>query len=285
MMRHSFTHEAMATTFTIVVADQPRDYARQAAIAAFRELDRLENELSRYVESSDVARANRMQCGETISIGDDALQCLLLAAEISVVTGRAFDAAYASDFGPDFSPDAVPFTLDPAAHTLTSRVPRLHLDLGAIGKGYALDQFDRLFEEWSIGSACLSAGGSSVLTTGAPVDGEGWRIGLGEEASYCTLDLTRCALSGSGLAVQGTHIADPRTRTIAARVNRTWALAPTAALSDALSTAFFVSSSAEIEGVCAQLPTVGAAWITPGASFETCGQLRSLVSGAGRLET
>ena len=101
MMRHPFTHEAMATTFTIVIADQLRDYARQATTAAFRELDRLENEFSLYVESSDIARANRMKCGETISIGDDALQCLLLAAEVSLVTGRAFDAAYASDYGPD----------------------------------------------------------------------------------------------------------------------------------------------------------------------------------------
>ena len=42
-----FHHEAMATTFAIVIADHPSDYARQAAAAAFLELDRLENELSR----------------------------------------------------------------------------------------------------------------------------------------------------------------------------------------------------------------------------------------------
>eukprot|EP01035_Chromulina_nebulosa_P055709 gene55709-76352_t len=81
----------MATTFAIVIAGHERDYARQASAAAFRELDRLENELSRYVESSDIARANRLARGQTIPIGDDALHCLLLAADASLATDRAFD--------------------------------------------------------------------------------------------------------------------------------------------------------------------------------------------------
>ena len=85
----AFHHEAMATTFAIVIADHPRDYARQAAAAAFRELDRLESELSRYVESSDIARANRLAAGETISIGEDALHVLLIAADASLATDRA----------------------------------------------------------------------------------------------------------------------------------------------------------------------------------------------------
>lgn len=41
-----FQHEAMATTFVIHIAGHPVEYARQAAAAAFRELDRLEEELS-----------------------------------------------------------------------------------------------------------------------------------------------------------------------------------------------------------------------------------------------
>ena len=76
--------------------------------------------------------ANRLP-GQTIAIGDDA-QCLLLAADASIATGRAFDPAYA-ERAPDLPPDAPPFTLDPR-RTLTQAV-RLHLDLGAIGKGFA----------------------------------------------------------------------------------------------------------------------------------------------------
>ena len=116
-----FHHEAMATTYAVIVADQEHEYARQASAAAFRELDQLESELSRYVESSDIARANRLAPGETITIGDDALQCLLLAADASLATRRAFDAAYASERLIDQPADAPLFSLDPAAHTLTSR--------------------------------------------------------------------------------------------------------------------------------------------------------------------
>jgi len=62
-------------------------------------------------------------------------------------------------------------------------------------------------------------------------------------------------LSGSGLAVKGNHILDPRTGQPALRQNRAWALADTAAESDALSTACMVLSEPELEEVLAQDPS------------------------------
>jgi len=59
-------------------------------------------------------------------------------------------------------------------------------------------------------------------------------------------------LSGSGLAVKGNHIFDPRTGQTALRQNRAWALTDTAAESDALSTACMVLSEPELEQVLAQ---------------------------------
>ncbi len=272
-----FHHEAMATTFAVVIADHPRDYARQAAAAAYRELDRLESELSRYVESSDIARANRLACGETITIGEDTLQCLLIAADVSIATGRAFDAAYASKRAPDQPADAPLFTLDPDAHTLTSRAARLHLDLGAVGKGYALDRMAAQLSEWAVTTACLQSGGSTALALAPPSGHPGWPIGLGEGATHRLLSLSHVALSGSGIAVQGAHLIDPRTGAPAPRTTRAWALAPTAALSDALSTAFFIFQESELAAFCAAHPSIGAACVVSDIQLAAHGTLASYV--------
>ncbi|MFM9029750.1 MAG: FAD:protein FMN transferase [Opitutaceae bacterium] len=269
-----FQHEAMNTFFEIAVAGQPRDYARHAAQAAFAELERLEEELSRFIDGSHIARANRLAQGESVILSPDALECLLIATDLAIATGRTFDPAYASERPADLDSDLPPYTLDPASHTLTSRAIRLRLDLGAVGKGYALDVMAATLREWGITSACLNSGGSSILTVGEETAGSGgWAVGLGEEEAYRTVPLHDASLSGSGTAVKGSHLIDSRTGRPATRTRRTWALAPTAAQADALSTAFFLMDEPAVAALCAAHGAIGAALTREDGSLATFGAL------------
>ncbi len=133
-------------------------------------------------------------------------------------------------------------------------VGKLEFDLGAIGKGFALDRMAELLREWDCPAFLLVAGGSSILAGDAPPGTPGWSCGLGENNSARRFWLKNCSLSGSGLAVKGKHIIDPRTGQPASRQNRAWALTDTAAQSDALSTAAMVLSETEIAVALASQP-------------------------------
>ncbi len=282
MNLHAFQHEAMATYWEIAITGQERDYARHAAEAAFRELDRLETLLSRFVESSDIARASGLARGASTVISPETLECLLVAADVALATGRAFDPAYASDHAAGQPPGAPAFTLDPESFTLTSQAERLRLDLGAVGKGFALDHIAQLLRaEWQITSACLNAGGSSLLAFGLPEPGtRGWPVGLGEGANEREIALDGASLSGSGTAIKGAHLIDPRTGAPAVRTTRVWAYAPTAAQADALATAFFVMSEPEVAQLCAAHAQLGAALAGPNGRLSLHGALRAATLSA-----
>ena len=126
---------------------------------------------------------------------------------------------------------------------------KLEFDLGAIGKGFALDRMAEVLREWECPAFLLVAGGSSILAGDAPPETPGWSCGLGDDNSPQRYRLKNVSLSGSGLAVKGPHILDPRTGAPASLRNRVWALADTAAESDALSTACMILSEAEISEI------------------------------------
>jgi thiamine biosynthesis lipoprotein len=134
----------------------------------------------------------------------------------------------------------------------------VHLDLGAIGKGYALDCAAEILREWDLPHALLLAGGSSLLALAAPPGTQGWEIGLTARQSIWLADI---ALGASGATVKGAHIFDPRDGTPSHGYFRTWANAPSAAAADALSTAAMLLNRAELEQVTTRLPETGFALI------------------------
>jgi thiamine biosynthesis lipoprotein len=246
---YQLNHRAMATYFGVRIADEERSYAAQAAQAALDLLDKLETHLSRFRSNSDIAQIARLAPGEKMRLSQPTFACLEIAKKMELATLGAFSTTAAAMQTQTSLPH---WHLLPEEHAIQCESGRLHFDLGAIGKGFALDRMAELLRSWDCPSFLLVAGGSSILSGSPPKDTAGWSCGLGDDHATQRFFLTYASLSGSGLAVKGNHILDPRTGRPAVRQNRAWALADTAAESDALSTACMVLTEPELEEVLAQ---------------------------------
>ncbi|RMF83137.1 MAG: FAD:protein FMN transferase [Planctomycetota bacterium] len=262
-----FAHDAMACTFELLLVHDQREYARQAAAAAFEEIDRLERELSRFVPDSDVSQINALRAGQTLRVGVDTANCLRLAIEMHALTGGAFDVTVRH--APDADPSdrsaprgAMSLAIDATEPVVCAPAAGVRVDLGGIGKGYAVDRVRELLAEWGISSGVIHAGQSSALAFGTDPRGAEWSVLLRDpqrpETALGRVALRDRSLSGSGQALHGDHIIDPRSGAPAAARPAAWALAPSAAVSDALSTALMILSRSEIETLCARRPDVGA---------------------------
>lgn len=243
-----FNHHAMATYFQVRLAVEDAAYAAQAARAAFDVTDRLETLLSRFQENSEISAIARLEPGESLRLSEPTFACLQIARQLEAFTQHAFCATPAAR---QTQPELPGWSLDAATLSLRCESGRVQLDLGAIGKGFALDRMAEVLLEWDCPAYLLVAGGSSILAGDAPPGTPGWSSGLGDDHAKHRYWLQHCSLSGSGVAVKGQHIVDPLTGQPASQRARAWALTPTAATSDALSTACMVLSEPEIQAMMA----------------------------------
>lgn len=287
----------MATYFEAIIDEDEATYAQQAAQAVFAEVDRLETLLTRFRPTSDLSQVNRLRPGQSVKVTLDLFDCLAVAQEVYEKTGGAFDPTV----GPlmnslrgengvllDISDkqraealarvgmkriqldrDQLTVTLAPTKST--EEAGPVGLDLGGIGKGYALDRGAEILADWGIGSALIHSGTSTALAIGSPRSSppgeEGWVLGTGgewrEAAGFGTVRIKNEALSGSSKRLKGEHILDPRTGYPAREHLAAWSLAPSAAVADALSTAFMVMSTNEVMELCKSMPGVGGLVIVP----------------------
>jgi len=273
-----FSHEAMATTFGVIILHEDGHYAQQAAQAAFDRLDQLEQDLSRYIENSDISRINNLTMGQSTRVSLETFECLQLSRCINAETKGAFDITIGSLLSCWLNPDKtlrVPskkelnlarqrtgmnhLQLDESQFSVKLLKDHVQIDLGGIGKGYAIDKMADLLREWSIDVALIHGGYSTALGIGAPKGKQGWPVTLSNplnlKQTLARLCLQNRALSGSGLQ-KGRHIIDPRRQEPVEGRCAAWACACDAATADALSTAFMVMSPDEVKRYCSRHPDV-----------------------------
>jgi thiamine biosynthesis lipoprotein len=258
----------MATRFELLVWDDRHPARlRAAAEEALAAITRAEERLSRFRPTSEIAWINARAGGEAVRVTPAVFDLLARCGEISRLTGGAFDptvgplvrtrgpgnAAAPHREGVEGAPALVGMDrveLDAAARTARLPEAGMEMDLGAIGKGAALDEAVALLREAEISTALLHGGTSSVHTVGRPPGDHPWRLGWrvpGEETPRVVeLDPGRPALAVSasptriGIRGREDHVIDPRSSRPLPRGGGALVSGPTSTLCDALSTALLV---------------------------------------------
>ncbi|MEI9972600.1 MAG: FAD:protein FMN transferase [Ignavibacteriota bacterium] len=256
----------MNTEFEIFCVHADSDYAQQAALAAFDLLDRMEHELSRFIPNSDISRINHLADGESLRVSQWTMECLQLARQAYDETGGAFDISLGT--GLERIELGANLTV-----TRTGAPPDVRLDLGGIGKGYAVDRMAEALDEWDIRQALIHGGHSSVLALDPPPGVDGWPLVMGNRA----MQARRRAFSASGVREQGDHIVDPRIGQPARTRVAAWVSleaegsSSPGAVAEAFSTAFLILPDAQIEAIRARHPGMDAWFLESDAIHVTNG--------------
>jgi len=297
----TLARNAMATRFEILLHGDNPVALRAAGEEALDEIDRLESQLSLYRPTSEIGQLNARAAHESVQVSPRVFALLQHAYKLYEETQGAFDITIAPLVrcwgfmnGLGRMPSAEELAearskigmslvqLNPAASTVRFAREGVMLDLGAIGKGYAIEAATELLREAGVNSALLHGGTSTVYGLGYPPEAETWKIAIGNpldktakteapseiSASHfnslplpsiplCDEALSVSAIWGRSFQQQGKifgHVLDPRTGEPVAGTLLAAVVLPSATETDALSTALLVRGAEAQESFCKSRP-------------------------------
>lgn len=230
----------------------------------------LDSQLSATAPKSPITQFNHSTDGRDAVLPEQAVALIAKAIELSKATGGAFDittaplsalwqACEASDTLPDENALAAALAcvgyehLELTEHGLAKSAPDVRIDLGGIGKGYAIDRLLEHLRESDAVHAALISFGSNVAVLGSKPDGTPWRVAIRNPNAADLVGYVHLT-EGQILSVSGdyeryftiggkqySHILDPATGSPPENGLRSVAvLCPDGATADALSTALMV---------------------------------------------
>jgi thiamine biosynthesis lipoprotein len=285
------SRRAMATTFEVAIPVGSLRDAVSAAEDALDLIDQLEDQMTVFRDHSEVSRLNASAADAFVEVEPRLFELFERCAIWTKETAGAFDIATGSltkAWGFYRREGRVPpprelvaamratgsrhVVLDAERRAVKFRARGLELNLGAVGKGYALDRAAELLRtKWGARSALLHGGGSSVYAVGAPPgDTRGWPVRLKHpnlpDQSLGTVYLRDAGLGTSAATFQFFeyngrklgHLLDPRTGWPASGTGSASVVAPTAAEADAMSTAAFVLGAEGAQRLTRLRPALGA---------------------------
>lgn len=289
----------MGCEFEVLLCGEDEDHLIAVANEALEEIERLEEQMSLYLPSSELCWLNAQAAHQPVQVEAGLFALLQTAAQISADTEGAFDitaAPLVKCWGFFQGEGMLPLPekiaaarklvgmkhvqLNGAEQTVRFGKEGMELDLGGIGKGYAVQRATEIMQKYGVCSALLHGGQSTVYALGTPPGEECWTVGiqhpLDSQRRVAVVHLRDRALSTSGFyerffTVEGkvyTHLLDPRTGYPVREMLSASALAPTATESDALSTAFFILGVEGTKEYCRNHEQVGAILVLPSEKGE-----------------
>ena len=264
--------EAMATRFEVALHGASEATLRAAAEEALAEIGRLEAMLSLYQPTSEIAHINARGAQEPVPVSPEVFALLEHCAALGEQTQGAFDITLAplmrcwrfmNDTGAVPADDEIQtaraqcgwpqLQLNPAKSTVQLATEGAMLDLGSVGKGYALEQAGALLLENEFEHFLIHGGTSTVCARGTQADGAPWRIAVehpdADRPPLNVVDLANESLSVSGIGgksfidehgVEQGHVIDPRTGRPAQSARVAAVVCDSATVSDAWATALLV---------------------------------------------
>jgi thiamine biosynthesis lipoprotein len=296
---------AMACEFEVCLRAGQYVQGTEMALEALDLVEQLEAQMSVFRPASEISRINLTAAQGPMEVEPRLFALLELAMQLYRQTGGAYDITagplweawgFARRAGAIPAADRLAAArklvgghrveLDPAGRTIRFLQPGVWLNLGSIGKGYAVDRGAERLLQAGVADFLFQGGNSSVRAHGghAPPPAESpagaaafWIVGirhpLHPEQRLAEVKLSDRALGTSGAQFQSFrhqgrrygHILDPRSGWPAEGVLSATVLAPTAALADALSTAFYVLGPEAALNYCRQHADIAAVIVTPAA--------------------
>jgi FAD:protein FMN transferase len=280
----------MGTRITVQLQADDATKGSAAIDAVMTEMHRIDELMSHYKPGSELSQINLRAAHEPVRVDQELFDLLKLSLHFSQITDGAFDITYAGvghlyDYRRHTRPTeaeiraALPtvnwrnLILDADKLTVRFAMPGMRIDVGGIGKGYAVDRCIGILQSLGVTHAIVTAGGDSRII--GDRDGRPWVVGIRHPDDpnkvVTRLPLVDTAMSTSGDyyryfdegGVRYHHIIDPRTGHSASRVRSATILGPTATETDGLSKTAFVLGAQKTLELINRMPKFDAIFITP----------------------
>jgi FAD:protein FMN transferase len=287
---------AMGTVFEIVAYDTADHQAALAIDHAFQEIVRLDSVMSNYTPDSELSRLNRTAPFHSQLVSHDLYRVIEQSLPYSEISDGKFDISvgplvdlWKAQLRGEHAVSAEEekkarncvgykkiLLLPPNQVEFLS--PCLRIDLGSIGKGYAVDRAAEILRTHGIDGALISAGGSTIYAIGAPPGQSGWLVHLRDPSGHVSPEvlLKDSSVSTSGqtsASVLGNnpagHIVDPQQGTPLKTSFAVSVVAHTATASDALSTTLLLLGPQAGKPAVQAMAGTAAVWISPDGDVES----------------